>query len=261
MNNMKEEEKILEDVAVLKNEVELLYKDVNLASKKVGDKINKNTLVIAGAILLAGAFIGLGLFFSAGDNMAPKENSPNNVVAVSKTDHIRGSMNAAVKIIEFSDLECPFCKSFHQTVSKIMAEYGVSGNVAWVYRHFPLVSIHPKALREAQASECAAELGGNDKFWAYIDRIFAITPSNNGLDPAELSRAAAFIGLDTVKFDQCLVADKYKDKIAAQTQDAVNSGAQGTPYSVVITRRGEKLAVSGALPYDSIKQIIEQALK
>ena len=265
MNN--NEEKILEkEIKALKEEtevIELLDRDVNLAAHQLGDKISKNTWVIAVSILLAGAFIGGGLFFSGGYG-APSpagNNSPENVSKIVKSDHIKGSVSAPVKIIEFSDMECPYCKTFHETMNRVMVEYGAEGKVAWIYRHFPLTNIHPSAILEAQASECAAELGGNDKFWAYIDRVFEITPSNNGLSTAQLPQIAAFVGLDVAKFNECLAADKYKDKISDHSQDAVNSGAQGTPYSVVITRRGEKLAINGALPYESVKQIIEQALK
>ncbi len=91
---------------------------------------------------------------------------------VDKDDHIRGSVDAKVKFIEYSDFECPFCKRHHPVMQKIVSAY--SGNdVAWVYRHLPLVSIHPKAQPLAEASECAAELGGNDGFWAFADAVFA----------------------------------------------------------------------------------------
>src|SRR3546814_2871400 len=66
-----------------------------------------------------------------------------------------GSPDASVKVIEFSDFECPFCKGFHRTMGQVMEEYGQDGKVAWVYRHFPIDSIHSKARKEAQASECA----------------------------------------------------------------------------------------------------------
>src|SRR3546814_15691189 len=99
-----------------------------------------------------------------------------------------GSPDASVKVIEFSDFECPFCKGFHRTMGQVMEAYGQDGKVAWVYRHFPIDSIHSKARKEAQASECAAELGGNDAFWAYAETPFDVTPSNDRLDLALLDR-------------------------------------------------------------------------
>lgn len=93
------------------------------------------------------------------------------VAAVTDQDHIRGDIKAPVKIIEFSDLECPFCGRFHPTMQQAFNEY--QGKVAWIYRHFPLESIHPTARPLAEASECAASIGGNDKFWEFIDTAFA----------------------------------------------------------------------------------------
>ena len=75
-----------------------------------------------------------------------------NVKPVTSADHILGNPQAPVKVIEFSDLECPFCKRFHPTMKQIIEEYGKDSRVAWVYRHFPLDSLHSRARKEAEAS-------------------------------------------------------------------------------------------------------------
>lgn len=106
--------------------------------------------------------------------------------SVTEKDHIAGNPQADLIIIEYSDPECPFCKRFHETMVQAMDEYGKQGKVAWVYRHFPLDAIHSKARHEAEAIECAGELGGNDKFWEYVNTLYKITPSNNQLDPTLL---------------------------------------------------------------------------
>ncbi|MDP3953732.1 MAG: thioredoxin domain-containing protein [bacterium] len=93
-----------------------------------------------------------------------------DVKVVTAEDHIRGSLDASVKIVEYSDLECPFCKRFHPEMKAVMDQY--DGNMAWVYRHLPLESIHPSARPLAEGSECVAELGGNDGFWRYVDYVF-----------------------------------------------------------------------------------------
>jgi len=164
---------------------------------------------------------------------------------VNGQDHILGDPGAPVKLVEFSDFECPFCKRAHPTLKRIMAEYGESGKVAWVYRHFPLDALHKKARKEAQASECANELGGNDAFWAYTDRLYEITPSNDRLDLSLLPKVAEEIGLDRDTFEACLAGDarggKYADHIESDVQDAVASGGSGTPYMVVIAPNGEVL--------------------
>lgn len=100
---------------------------------------------------------------------------------VTQADHVRGEFNAPLTFVEYSDTECPFCKRFHETMQNVIKEY--PGKVRWIYRHFPLVQLHPKAPKEAQATECAGEQG---RFWEYLDRLFEVTPSNNNLDLSQL---------------------------------------------------------------------------
>ncbi len=194
-----------------------------------------------------------------------RRDTAGAVKPVDGEDHILGNPNAPVKLVEFSDFECPFCKRFHLTMKRLMKEYGKEGKVAWVYRHFPLDSLHSKARKEAQAAECANELGGNEAFWAYTDRLFEVTPSNNRLDLAVLPRIAEKIGLDRAKFEACLEGDsrggKYADHIEADLQDAAASGGTGTPYSLVIAPNGKTFPITGAQPYAAVKAIIDLALK
>jgi len=222
------------------------------------------------AIVIAGALIALAVYFSPGGIGVPESAdtggpAPANTASleqmapVSAKDHIRGNPDASVTIVEYSDPECPFCKRFHETMKQVTAEYG--DKVAWVYRNFPLDQLHPKARNEATAIECAGELGGNDKFWAYADRLFEVTPSNNNLDPAELPKIAQYVGLDVTKFNSCLTSGKYTKHIEDDVQNAVATGGQGTPWSIVIAKNGKKYPLSGAQPYEAVKQLIDLALK
>jgi len=222
--------------------------------------------IIIAALLIAGAWVytaGIkNVDISKKTTSVKEAGAPNieNVKLVSSNDHIRGNPGAEVKIVEFSDLECPFCKAFHGTMKRIMEEY--NGKVAWVYRHYPLDPLHPvKARKAAIASECATKLGGNEGFWKYIDRYFEITPSNNQIDLNELPKIAAYVGLDVVQFNSCLESGEYDNLIESQVQDAVDSGAQGTPYSVVIVADGNKYEINGAMPYEQVKLLIEEGLK
>lgn len=245
------------------------------------EKNSNNSIVIAGAIMLHAIIIAGAIIYSSGTagflgnatsggtaavvdvtgdegSRALTPEGVKNIKPVTKDSHIRGDINAPIKIVEFSDTECPFCKRFHETMTRVVNEY--QGKVAWVYRHFPLDSIHSKARKEAEATECANELGGNDKFWAYLDKIFAITPSNNGLDLSELPKIAEQVGLNRKKFEQCLNGGKYASHIQGDLDDAISSGGTGTPYSVLIAANGKKFVISGAQPYEAIKQVIESAL-
>ena len=176
-------------------------------------------------------------------------------------DHIRGNPGAPVTLIEYSDFECPFCKRFHPTAKKVVGES--KGQVKWVYRHFPLDQLHPvKARREAAASECAAELGGNAAFWKFADRFYELTPSNNKTDlDTVLPQIAREIGLDPARFASCLASGRHDRRIEEDYQNAVASGGRGTPWSIVVSKSGKTYPLSGAQPYAAVKQLVDLALR
>lgn len=194
-----------------------------------------------------------------------RREAAGGVKSVDSEDHILGNLDAPVKLVEFSDFECPFCKNLHVTMWRLMDEYGMDGKVAWVYRHFPIDEIHSQARKEAQAAECANELGGNEAFWAYVDRLFEVTPSDDLLDLALLPRIAQEIGLDRAKFEDCLEGDarggKYAAHIEADYQDAKASGGTATPYIIIIGPNGQTFPITGSQPYVVFKSIIDLALK
>ncbi len=178
---------------------------------------------------------------------------------VNETDHYIGSRDAKIVVVEYSDTECPFCKVFHYTMKDVLTAYGE--DVAWVYRHFPIPQLHSRAMKEAEATECAAELGGNQAFWKYLDKIFDTTNSNDTLDPAELPGIAASIGLDVTAFNNCLSSGRHAEKIAKHMEEAVKAGARGTPYSIIITKDGKQTIVNGAEPLANVKQKIDALLR
>ncbi len=229
-----------------------------------------NKFVVPAAVIIAGLIIGGAIYY---DKKSPTATEPSqeqtagpsvspldNLKPVTDKDHIKGNPGAPVTIVVFTDLECSFCKLFHNTMKQIMDEYGKAGKVKMVYRHLPL-DIHPKAKNEAVAAECANELFGNDAFWKYVDRVFEVTPSNNGLDPKELPKIAEYIGLNKTKFEQCLISGKYDQLIAENADDGIKSGAMGTPYGVILGPNGKKTAIPGALPYSDVKAAIDEMLK
>jgi protein-disulfide isomerase len=224
----------------------------NLKTENNKDYLLPASIVIA-ALLIAGAWI-----YTAGlKNIEPKKSNqtlekitPNieNVKPVSADDHIFGNPNAEIKIIEFSDMECPFCKRFHATMKQAVNEYG--DRVAWIYRHFPLEQLHPQAKKAAIASECATEIGGNSAFWRYLDEYVNLEEITS---EASFSQIAENIGLSRNQFKTCLNSDKFNEKINSQIEDAANSGAQGTPYSVIINKNNKKTSINGALPFEDYK--------
>jgi protein-disulfide isomerase len=215
-------------------------------------------IVIAGAILLTKGVPQAGL--NTGTNTTPQAQNIT-IRPVTDADHILGNPNAPIVIVEYSDTECPFCKQFQVTLHAIVDKYGKDGQVAWVYRQFPLAQLHSKAPKEAEATECAAELGGKSAFWDYIDKVFAITPSNDGLDPSELLTIASQMGLDQKAFKACLDSGKYAAKIQADYNEAIAAGARGTPHTVILTKNGDKLPLEGAQPLAAVESIIDGLLK
>lgn len=226
------------------------------------------------AVVIAGALIAGAVIYSGGkaptagtanqpqqQQVAQQTGDLEQMAPVTSKDHIRGDINAPVKIVEYSDTECPFCKRFQETMNDVMDTYGKDGKVAWVYRHFPIDQLHSKARKEAVAMECANELGGNGKFWEFADRLYEVTPANNGLDPAELPKIAQFVGLNTAKFNVCLGSTKYDKHIQDEVENAQATGGNGTPWSIVVGKNGKKYPLSGAQPISAIKQLIDLASK
>lgn len=249
----------------------------NSARMSIANEPKQKNKAVPVAIVIAGIIIAGAIIFSADKNTVPivagnvaaKQQLPQGDTAsldkmalITASDHVRGNPDALVKIVGYSDTECPFCKRFHETMKQIMDEYGKSGKVAWVYRHFPLDQLHPvKARNEATAFECAVEQGGNDKFWEYADRLFEITPSNNNLDPAELPKIAQYVGLDVSKFKTCLTSQKYAKHVEDDLQNAEATGGNGTPWSIIVAPNGNKFPLNGAQSYETVKQLIELALQ
>ena len=237
---------------------------------------NKNTLTLPIAIIIAGIIVAGAIFFSK-DKERPivtnKDNVPEiNLVPINNSDHILGNPNAPIKIVEYSDPSCPYCRMFHNTMRQIMNEYGATGKVAWIYRHYTLDKpdangniLHPNANHEAQALECANQIGGNDKFWEYANRLYDITPSVTinslqGLDQNQLPEIATYINIDKNKFRECLNSGKFKALVDQQYLDGVNAGASGTPYSIMITSKGKMIPINGAYPFSNLKTIIDSLL-
>ncbi len=175
------------------------------------------------------------------------------VAPVSDKDHVRGSSDAKVYLIEYSDLECPFCEQFHTTAQQAVDDY--AGEVAWVYRHFPLDQIHPNARSAAEAAECAFQSAGDDGFWKFVDVAFA-----NQSSLSDLGAVATKAGLNASTITSCLDGGDQKDMVDSQYQTGVAAGVTGTPGSFVVNEAGEAWFLPGAYPITDLKGFIDEAL-
>jgi protein-disulfide isomerase len=163
-------------------------------------------------------------------------------------DPATGSDDPEVVIVEFSDFQCPYCARFHQqTFSQLMENYG--DRVQFVYRDFPLESMHPQALPAAEAAECADD---QDAFWEYQDLLFA---NQGSLDSDSLISYAEDLQLDVDEFRECFESGKYEDEVRADLDDGTAYGVSGTPTFFI-----NGLRLVGAQPYSAFEQAIEQEL-
>ncbi|MEX1112344.1 MAG: thioredoxin domain-containing protein [Candidatus Andersenbacteria bacterium] len=227
------------------------------------------------AIIIAGAFIAFALYAggkpsnqstttppvvqNGGQQAAPGQPTPPPVGAfrpVDDSDHIRGAADGTITIVEYSDLECPFCKQFHATLQQVSEAY--PDDVRWVYRHAPLAQLHKKAHAEANAAECAAEQG---KFWEFVDLVFETTQGNDSLDLATMPNLARQVGVaDIAQFESCVDGNKYAEKVEQQLADAQVAGLRGTPYSLVIGPDKGVTPIHGAQQYAQVKATIDSLL-
>ncbi len=191
---------------------------------------------------------------------APTTDSLAKMPELTEEDHVRGSLDAPIILVEYSDYECPFCNRFHPTMQQVLEEYG--DQVAWVYRHFPLTSIHPRAQISAQAAECVAQAGGEDAFWQYTDRLFeeAGLAGAEALTEEALLEYAGELGVSTGAVQTCLDNDATKAAVDEDTAGGRAAGITGTPGTIVMTQEGDFELISGALPFEQIKTIIDQYL-
>ena len=162
--------------------------------------------------------------------------------------HVTGNPDAAVAVVEFGDFECPVCGAEEQTVRELRQKYGT--RIRFVFRQFPLTSLHPYAEQAAEASECAAEQG---KFWEAVDKLYA---EQNDLSEPALMRDAADLGLDQARFGQCLQSHAEAGRVRRDMEDGRALHVDRTPMFFV----GERV-VAGQIPLDQFAQLIDQELQ
>jgi protein-disulfide isomerase len=159
-----------------------------------------------------------------------------------------GPKTAPVTIIEFSDYQCPYCIQWDTQVYKRLLQ-AYPDKIRFVYRDFPLYSIHPQAEPAAIAADCAGEQG---RYYDYHDKLFS---EEVELGPAAYTQYANELGLDASKFSDCVSSQRYKAEVTADYQYASNLGVRSTPTFFI-----NGIAVIGAQPYETFKEIVDKEL-
>ncbi len=159
-----------------------------------------------------------------------------------------GDPNAKVTIVEYSDFQCVFCERFFtQTYPQIKQDYG--DRILFVFKHFPIASIHPDAERAANAAECAHEQG---KFWEYHDTLYS---NQNDLSRDALIKYATTAGIpDIAQFTQCVDSSKYAAVVQADEAQGISIGVNGTPSFFI-----NGVLLVGAQPYAAFKTALDRA--
>lgn len=225
----------------------------------------KSQYVLPITIVIAGALIAGAVFLAGKGSTNPGgTTNPNGTITARAydpaKDHILGNPQAPVKVVEYMDLECPHCKAFNATMNQLEAYYAPKGQVAFVVRPFPLGQIHSKAPEEAQAAECAAAQGGDSAYFKFIDKVFSVTPSDNGLDLSQLPVIAGQVGLDGQKLMACVNAGTYASRVTDSYNEAIGLGAQGTPFTLIMVGT-DAVPLAGDQPYDSMRAAIDAVLQ
>ena len=159
-----------------------------------------------------------------------------------------GGRNAKVVIVEFTDFECPFCRTASQTMKRLVDHYGA--RIKLVFRHLPLTSIHPQARLAAEAAVCAQAQG---RFWRMQEVIFK---NNRNLTRADLLKYARRLGLDVPRFTKDLDSGACKRRVDRDIAAARKNKVEGTPAFIINGRK-----IEGALPYGRFKQLIDAELR
>lgn len=164
--------------------------------------------------------------------------------AVLETAYYRGSPDAPITVIEFSDYQCPFCKRWVDTTLPGLEQQIADGTVRLVFVDFPL-NIHPQAPAAAEAARCAGELGGSEAYWAMHDTLFAALDQWSGQTAPNpiFAELAAGIGLDGAAMQECLGSGRYTDEVRAGLLEGQRLGITGTPTFFINGTR-----VVGAIP-------------
>jgi len=191
-----------------------------------------------------------------------KSNSETIIQIEKGDDPILGNPDAPITIIEFSDYQCPFCaRFFSDTLPLLKSEYVEKGIVNFIYRDFPIQSIHPNAAPAAMAAECANEQGN---FWQYHDILFKNQKEWKDLNSEDALKVfgqyAYKIGMNQEQFENCLNSGKYFKEIKEDLDSGREYGVTGTPGFFIGNDKIGFTSISGAKPFSEFKAVIDEKI-
>lgn len=171
---------------------------------------------------------------------------PTLGIPVNDRDHVFGPVEASVTVVNYGDYQCPNCHQRHRQTLKLIDE--LQASVRFVYRHFPLINIHPRALRAAEAAEAASAQG---KFWEMHRSLYL---SSDSLEDHDLRRYAHSIGLDLKRFDDEMASHTHADRVLKDYYNSINYGITGAPTTFI---NGVLYAQSGTELIATVRAILK----
>jgi protein-disulfide isomerase len=187
---------------------------------------------------------------------AGKAQEPTRATLNLEGGQMLGSKDAPLTMVEYTDYQCPFCRQFHTTVfNELKKNFIDTGKVRFYSRDLPLDTLHPNAIRAAEAARCAADQG---QFWT-MRNVMGANPDKLDLD--HLTGFATDLKLDPLVFRNCVQSEKYKSAVQADVAEAMKVGAQATPSFVIGKSTADGVdgeLVVGAMPYASFEQKLKQ---
>lgn len=237
--------------------------------------INLDTILIPGAIILAGVIIALSIFITNKGNSntttdtgtgsdvpaaAPQEEFPAAKTVIGDSPYLGNLKKAKVALVEFTDFQCSYCQR-HATDTKpsILKDYVDTGKIVYVVRNFPLDFHGEIAVQSANAALCVNELAGASKYFEFYNQGFVKTSVE------ELAAVAQGLGVNMDKYNTCMSENRYKAQIDDDMADGASAGVQGTPGFVigVLDKDGnvQGKLIAGAYPFESFKAIIDEMLE
>ena len=218
-------------------------------------------LAIPLAILFSGLLLSIAIYVvRIKHTLTNGGGNPEAVRAVAPSDHLIGNPSAPIMVVEYADIDSSYSKSFQLTMEQLMTEYASTGKVAWVYRHFPLGDEHPNAATHALAAECATSLSVPTTFFRFIDALQAAAPGENQFNPSGYPGIVRELGIDEGAFKKCITDGAFTKRVHDDYANALASGATGSPFVVLIIQGQKPTPINGALPYTSMKKLIDQSI-
>lgn len=234
----------------------IISASILMAGNVIGDKVASK---LTGNVVLNGTGTGDTNPTPTGDT----GNQPSPTIQLSELmDNTAGSLgseNAPIVIIEYSDYQCPFCRTWVEaSKAQLQREYIDTGKVRLIWKDFPL-NFHPMAETYSNAARCAGEQG---KYWQMHDTIFSEQGKKGqgtitDITVSDIKQWGSNLGLNTTQFNSCVDTDKYAAEIQDNTREGTSVGVGGTPSFVIGKSNGTGQLIVGAQPYSTFKAAID----